>query len=343
MLFDFRTLDTPIVSAPMAGGPSTPGLAAAVSTAGGLGFLAAGYLTPDRLAEDIAGVRHFTGEPFGVNIFVPERVAVDADALRAYRDLISKRAEAYGADLPDTVEYTDDRYEAKIEVVVQQAVPVVSFTFGCPSADIVDRLHANDSCVVVTVTNAAEAAIAVDAGADALCVQGPGAGGHRATFHVADEPGKTPLVQLVTTISESVDIPIVAAGGVSSADDVRALIAHGAVAVQVGTMFLRTPEAGTKPAHRGALRDPDFAETIVTRAYSGRPARGLRNTFITEFGEFAPPAYPYVNTLTAPLRKAAANDPTTVNLWAGTGFAEAQAIPAAHVVAQLASGIHSTR
>ena len=334
-MFDFNLLDVPIAGAPMAGGTSTPELTAAVSNAGGLGFYGAAYLSPDQLRETIATIRSMTDAPFGINLFVPEEIPFDAAAFAAYRERLQPLAERLGTELPDTVPYTDDSFDGKVQVLIDERVPVASFTFGFPDSATVARLHAADVLVAGTVTCVGEARTARDAGADALCAQGVSAGGHRATYGILDEDPEIETLPLTTAVIEATGLPVVAAGGVASVDDVRALLAAGAVAVQVGTLLLRCPEAGTKQAHRDALVDPRFTETVTTRAYSGRLARGLVNDFIAAHTAAAPPVYPQVNKLTGPLRRAGSTDPDVINLWAGSGFRAAQAIPASEVVAAL--------
>ncbi|WP_405167747.1 nitronate monooxygenase [Nocardia sp. NBC_01499] len=342
-MFDFRSLTVPVVGAPMAGGPSTPELVAAVCSAGGFGFLATGYATAAKVRRDITELRHLTGAAFGINVFVPERISWEAGLLTEYRALLTERAARFGVALPDEIPFSDDDFDAKIDLTIAESVPVVSFTFGTPSREVIARLHEHDICVVITVTTTTEAQLAADTGADVLCVQGPEAGGHRSTFHIADIPGEAPLDQLLEQVRAVTELPLIAGGGIATAERAAAMLTLGAVAVQVGTLLLRTPEAGTKPAHKDALADPRFTETVLTRAFSGRPARALRNSFIDEFSAAAPAAYPYVNTLTTALRKAAATDPHTLNLWAGTGYRHAGTEPAATVIARLGAQLAALR
>lgn len=330
------SLRIPIVGAPMAGGPTTPELAAAVSGAGGFGFLAAGYLTPEKLATQIAVTRELTSEPFGVNVFVPSpESTVD---VRAYRGLVAAEADRYGTE-PGEPRWNDDHYPAKIDLLVTERVPVVSFTFGPPRPEDVRRLHEVGTEVAVTVTSPDEARRAADVGADSLCVQGFDAGGHRGLF--TDDPespvgGETyGLLAALRLIGAAVRLPLVAAGGIVDGRDVAAVLSGGAVAAQCGTAFLRSPEAGTPAVQRAALTQS--RATTVTRAFSGRPARGLVNRFITEYGRVAPAAYPQVNGLTRPIRTAAATagDPEAMSLWAGQTYQLAGGEPAADVVARL--------
>lgn len=333
------TLDRPVVASPMAGGPSTPALAAAVSAAGGLGFLAAGYKTPDAVRDQIWQVRELTGRPFGVNVFVPTANDERESGARvaAYRSLLQEQAQRRQVTLPEPNWTDTDHWQDKLDVLLAEAVPVVSFTFGCPSRQEADALHRAGSLLVVTVTDADEARAAEAVGADALSVQGTEAGGHRSTHEVGKDPNDTGHLDLLREVRAVTALPLVAAGGIVSAEQVRAALAAGAGAVQVGTALLRTPEAGTSEGHRRGLVAPALGETVVTRAFSGRPARGLRNGFIEAFGAQAPAVFPIVDQLTKPLRAQAAQvgDLDGLSLWAGTGWRETVEAPAAEVVRAL--------
>lgn len=330
-------LSVPIVLAPLAGGSSTPELTAAVSNAGGLGFLAAGYLTASALKERLDQARTLTAAPLGVNVFVPGQPG-DPDAVRAYAATLAEDARCAGADLGEA-RYQDDDWAAKIDLLAAEQVPVVSFTFGCPDREVIGRLQRAGSEVWVTVTTPDEARQAVAAGCDVLVLQGIEAGGHRASFRddpagVSDGLGLLSLLQLARA---SVDVPLVAAGGIITGAGVAAVLAAGASAAQLGTAFMRTPEAGTADVDRQALASE--ASTAVTRAFTGRLARGIRNRFIDQHSVQAPAAYPEVHFLTAPLRRAAraAGDPGLVNLWAGQAHQLGREVPAAQLVRELAA------
>ena len=333
MTFSLDVLDHPVVQAPMAAGPSTPALAAAVSGAGGLGFVAAGYRTPDQLRTDMAATRASTARPFGVNIFVLGGVPADAAAVARYAELLAPMARSAGVEL-GVPRSDDDHYAAKLAVVVEERPAVVSFAFGCPAPAAVDRLHAAGIAVWVTVTDASEAAAAAAAGADALVAQGSEAGAHRGSFTDGDDE-PIPLADLVPAVLAT-GLPVVAAGGLMDGADIAAVRAAGAGAAQLGTAFLLCPEAGTAPVHRAAIAAP--AVTTITRAFTGRRARGIVNAWTEAVGDAAPSAYPEVHYLTAPLRAhgRAVGHPDLVNLWAGTRHHLAREIPAAELVAELA-------
>jgi nitronate monooxygenase len=327
----------PIVLAPLAGGPSTPELTAAVVEAGGFGFVAAGYLSAETMRERIAQTRSLTPGPFGVNVFVPGQPS-DPDAIAAYAERLAPEAAALGVEL-GRPRFDDDDWDAKIDVLEQDPPAVVSFTFGCPPPSVVRRLHDAGAEVWVTITTPDEAAAAEAAGADGLAAQGAEAGGHRGTWR-DDDPhiagiGLLSLVQLVRARSR---LPLIAAGGIATREAVDATLAAGAVAAAAGTAFMLCPEAGTSEVHRAAFGGD--APTGLTRAFTGRMARGIRNRLMDELSGVAPSAYPEIHHLTSPLRQAARQQgvPDVVNLWAGEAYQLAQAEPAADVVARLAGG-----
>jgi nitronate monooxygenase len=328
-------LDHPIVQAPLAGGPSTPALAAAVSEAGGLGFLAAGYKGIDAVRADLEALRGLTRRPFGLNVFAPPAGAADPDSLRAYAAALERESERRGVPL-GTPRRDDDGWEEKLALAAAERIAVVSFTFGCPPAAAIERLHAAGAEVWVTVTTPGEARLAVEAGADALVVQGAEAGGHRGGFDevAGAELGLLAALQL---IGAEVELPLVATGGVTTGRGIAAALAAGAAAAQLGTAFMRTPEAGTSPAHREALVTGE--RTALTRAFTGRTARGIVNRFLREHSGEAPDAYPEVHHLTAPLRTAAREqgDAEGFHLWAGQAHRLAEALPAGELVGRLAA------
>lgn len=337
MVLGFWDISVPIVGAPMAGGPGTPALAAAVSNAGGLGFIPGGHRTAEQFAADIAAARAATTGPLGVNLFVPQPSVADWLALEYYADELVEIADHYQVEVGRPEYGDDDDWERKLEVVADVRPELVSFTFGVPSPDVIHRLGALGLLVMVTVTSAYEAGVAVAAGADSLVVQGPAAGGHRGTFAPDMEPANESLHQLLARIRSAHDVPLIAAGGLGTARDVADVLNRGAVAAQIGTALLLADEAGTNPAHRTAMKNPLFATTVVTRAFSGRYARGLENDFTRMLDNVAPLGYPEVNQMTSPIREAAAalEDPNGFPLWAGTSFHHAQAGPAADIIAGL--------
>jgi nitronate monooxygenase len=332
MPFSPTELEHPIVQAPMGGGVSTPALAAAVSEAGGLGFLAAGYLAPAAVRRDVAALRELTQRPFGVNLFVPPQPVPDPRAVERYAQALARRhGVAVGSPKHD-----DDGWEEKLALVAELRAPVVSFTFGCPQNADVERLHAGGCAVWVTVTSAEEARLAERAGADALVVQGVEAGGHRATFDDGS-PNDLGLLAALQLVAAASPLPAIATGGLATGRSIAAVLAAGAVAAQLGSAFMLTAEAATTDAHRDAIAGD--GATGLTRAFTGRTARGVVNRFQREHTRDAPLGYPDVHHVTAPLRKAARErgDADGFHLWAGQAHSLAQDGPAGEVVRRLAA------
>jgi nitronate monooxygenase len=362
-VFDGRDLEVPIVQAPMAGGISTPELAGAVSDAGGLGFLAAGYREPEAVATEVAELRELTDRPFGLNIFAAGGEPADPAVVAEYAARIGGEGELGEA------RHDDDWFEEKVALAAELAIPAVSFTFGAPTAGQIETLHAAGCAVWVTVTTPAEAALALGtaddraavvtpparaagssveaaprstraAGSravpDALVLQGFEAGGHRGSFDDL-APRDLGLLALLRLVAGITDVPLIASGGLFDGAGIAAVLVAGATAAQLGTAFMLTPEAATSPAHRAAIESND--PTDVTRAFTGRRARGVVNRFMREHHDAAPSAYPEIHHLTSPLRAAAkaAGDPDGFHLWAGQAHSMVRAIPASDLVDALAS------
>jgi nitronate monooxygenase len=324
----------PVVLAPLAGGPSTPELCAAVSEAGGLGFLAAGYLSASELATRIDRTQRLTDRPFGVNLFVPAAYG-ESSAVETYAQQLTGDAERAGVRLGEA-RSDDDDWAAKLDLLANSPVALVSFTFGCPSPETVARLKRSPSEVWVTVTTVDEARRAEDVGADCLVVQGSEAGGHRGGF--TDDHDGLGLIALLQLVRTSTSVPLIATGGIMTGAGLAAAMAGGARAGALGTAFLRCPEAGTSSAHQEALARND-RPTALTRAFTGRLARGIRNRFLDEHTDAAPSAYPQIHHLTAPLRAhgRSIGDADLVNLWAGQAYALGSDLPARQIVHQVAT------
>ncbi|MGA5124646.1 nitronate monooxygenase [Streptomyces pseudogriseolus] len=337
----------PIVQAPMAGGVSVPQLAAAVSDAGGLGFLAAGYKTADGMYQEIKQLRGLTSRPFGVNLFLPQPETADPAAVDVYAHQLAGEASWYETELGDPDSGRDDGYDAKLAVLLDNPVPVVSFHFGVPAREVIDSLHRVGTLTVVTATTAEEARAVERAGADVVIAQGVEAGGHQGTHRDLPETdgGGIGLLSLVTQVRESVGIPVVAAGGIMRGAQIAAVCAAGASAAQLGTAFVAAHESGAHALHKQALTSPLHPRTELTRAFTGRPARALVNRFLREHGPYAPAAYPEVHHLTAPLRKAAAKagDAQGLAMWAGQGHRLARELPAGQLVEVLMAELAAAR
>lgn len=331
----------PIWAAPMAGGPSSTELLVAVAAAGGLGTLPAGYLTADAFAQRIADLRAAADAPWAANLFLPGPEAADPAAVTVHAEALRPWADRYGVALGEP-RWDDDDFAAKVEVLLREQPSAITFTFGTPDPGLVDELGGRTgAAILTTVTTPAEAVAATASGVDGLIVQGSEAGGHRGV-HV-DDPETlgggelVPLLALLAAIREQTDLPLVAAGGLHDGTGIRGALDAGAAAVQLGTAFLTVPEAGTSAVHRLAILEQHYTDTIVTRGFTGRPARGLANPLARAFPH-APSAYPEIHHLTRPLRSAAAaaSDADAVHLWAGEGWRHATIEPARDLVARLA-------
>lgn len=336
----------PVVLAPMAGGPSTPALASAVSNAGGLGFLAGALLTPEQLDERLTELESLTSSPYGINLFLPSAHIAVADEMETYRQSLTALAVELGVEPGPATPGADD-IDDVVDVVCAHRPAAVSVTFGRPGTELTRRVHDIGALMVGTVTSVAEAQMAVEDGADMLVVQGSEAGGHRGVF--TDDTSSMrggaamSLASLLVAVGLSVEVPLIAAGGIMDGSAVVSALGLGAVAAQMGTAFLCSDEAGTTDVHRAALLDRRYRRTVVTRAFSGRPARGLENEFAQTHTGTAPAGYPDVNAITGPIRKAAtaAGRADVPNLWAGTGWRAVTAAPAAEIVARVVAEMES--
>ena len=328
--------DSGIVVAPMAGGPTTTGSVIAAARGGAVGFLAAGYKQPSAVSDEIAEVRAARVR-YGLNIFVPTPPPANLAPLERYRESLKPEADRYDVRLPPLRPDDDDHFAAKIEIAVAAGVPLVSFAFGVPDPAAVRALRAAGSTVLITVTSAAEARDAMAAGPDMLIAQGGSAGGHASTTRPAAYRGDTTALDVLRDVAAVADVPVIAAGGTGTAGDVRALLGAGAVAVQCGTLFLLAEEAGTRPAQRAAMLSGRYGPTVVTRAFTGHPARALPNRFTAAHSAGAPVGYPAIHHLTAPIRAAAAaqGDAEALNLWAGTAHAAARPGTTAEIIDRL--------
>lgn len=331
-------MSIPLVAAPMSGGPTTPAMVSAATRAGALGMLAAGYKTVEAVAAELEQVRA-EGNPFGINLFAPNPLPVDPDSYRTYAAIVQKDADKFGVTLPAEPIEDTDRFDEKIALLLDDPVPMVSFTFGIPPRDVISALQRADTVVVQTVTTPKEAAQAHEAGVDMLAVQAAAAGGHSGTLSPRRPLRPVPIVDLVKQVAATVGLPIIATGGLATPAAVAEVIRAGAAAAAVGTVLLRATESGASATHQAALTDPAYTETVITRAFTGRPARGLRNAFIDAHEAQAPLGYPAIHHLTTGMRKAAAaaGKPEYVHLWAGTGYRHATAESATDILRRLAA------
>jgi nitronate monooxygenase len=332
-------LTIPVVLAPMAGGPSTPELAATVSEGGGLGSLAAAYSSPERILQDIARMPELTSRPFAVNLFSPQAQQPFAGDVAAVSEFLNDYHQQLGLEPPQTPQRPIEDFERQLDAIVQAKVPVVSFTFGLLPEKASQRLKDQRVYLIGTATTVDEARQLERAGVDAVVAQGSDAGAHRGTFAVPAEAALIGTTALVPQIVDAVRVPVIASGGIMDGRGIVAALALGASAVQMGTAFLVCPEAGTNPAYRQALLQAREDETTLTRAFSGRLARGLSNEFIERWNreKLVHLPYPWQNALTQTMRRAAAaaNRAGLLSLWAGQGVPMIRELPAAQLLVQL--------
>ena len=329
----------PLVLAPMAGGPSTPALCAAVSEAGGLGSHGGAYLPPARLREEIRAIRSATSRPFAINLFVDEGdegTADDERTLARAREGVARYRAELGLS-PAGTPRSEGSLRESFTVLLEERVPVFSFTFGIPPREMLDASRKASILTMGTATTVAEARALEEAGVDFICAQGAEAGGHRGTFDRDAEPGLVGTFALVPQVADAVRVPVIAAGGIMDGRGYVAALALGACAVSMGTAFLRCPEAGTSAPYRAALREARDDDTVITRAFSGRAARGLQNRFTREMAGAALAPFPAQNLLTREIRAAAAKagDAGLLSLWAGQGAPLAREKPARELVAEI--------
>jgi nitronate monooxygenase len=334
----------PIIQAPMAGGGDTPALVAAVAEAGGIGFLGAQYLSPDAIAAAAHEVRERTDRPFGINLFAPQPVPEDVDSTGAVAHVTRFYAEL-GLPAPEPPGPSTPPFDAQLAAGLESGAAAFSFTMGLPPADAVAAIKDRGMLLIATATTVAEAARAAAAGSDAIVAQGAEAGGHRGTFPGARRPGLVGTMALVPQVVDAVDVPVIASGGIMDGRGIVAALALGAVAVQMGTAFLVCDEAGPPPAYKQAILQAADDGTAITRAFSGRWARGVRNRFLDETPEDAILPFPMQNALTRPMRTVAAQrgEIDYLSIWSGQGTRLARAGSAAALMARLVEEMAATR
>lgn len=331
----------PIIQAPMGGGLTTPELVAAVANAGALGSLAAAYLSPQQMLDEVQRIRALTNKPLNINLFAG---GYKSDAVSDPRPMLSILAEVHetlGLPAPVLPSLPPDPFPSQLEAVLEARPEIFSFTFGIPSAASMKRLHEQGILILGTATTVEEARALEKAGVAALVAQGAEAGAHRGTFLGSFESSMIPTLDLVRAILPAVEVPVIASGGLMDGRDIARAFALGASAVQLGTAFLPCPEAGTPDAYRRALLSARTDATVITRAFSGRPARGLGNAFIDKLQgkENSILPYPLQNILTRSMRSAAAKagNADFLSLWAGQGVTRARSLPTAKLIEQLVS------
>jgi nitronate monooxygenase len=322
-------IEHPIILAPMGGGPGTPELIAAVANAGGLGSFAGGYLTPDNIREDYARIRALTSRPININLFAGGYHEGDVPDGAPMLAIMRRVHEQLGIAPPALPPLQRNPFPEQLEIVLELKPKVFSFTFGNPDT----RRVREAGIIVIGTATTVEEARALAPHCDAVVAQGAEAGAHRGTFAKPFEQSMVPTLDLVEQIARDVKMPVIASGGLMDGRDIKAALDRGAVAVQLGTAFLACPESGAAASYKDAVLNAKSDTTVVTRAFSGRHARGLRNEFIDIVPEDAVLPFPVQNALTRPMRSK--GDARYLSLWAGTGVSRARAMPAADLVATL--------
>jgi nitronate monooxygenase len=318
-------IEYPIIQAPMAGGVTTSRLVAAVSNSGGLGMIGAGYLSPEQLREQVKEVRQLTSGYFGVNLFVPNEYRVKEKEVQAALERlhpVRSQLKIQSAE-PVLPVYEKDLaiFHEQIQVVIDDKVPVCSFTFGIPSEEVIRALKEQNTILIGTATTVKEAIEVEKRGMDMVVVQGSEAGGHRGDFMEGSNESLIGLMSLIPQTVDSVGIPVIAAGGIMDGRGLMACVCLGAKAVQMGTAFLTCIESGAHPEHKAAILKSTEDKVVLTRAFSGKWARGIQNQFIAGMrgDENTLPEFPVQNALTQVIRKTAAaqNNPEYMSLWSG--------------------------
>ncbi|MCJ7841056.1 nitronate monooxygenase [Lederbergia sp. NSJ-179] len=312
----------PIIQAGMAGGVTTPELVAAVSNAGALGTLGAGYMSPEQTQESIRKIKQLTDQPFGVNLFVPELPDISEDVIEKANEWLRPfREELNLSEKPEVQKPSASFFEKQIEIMMEEQVPICSFTFGIPPKETVQKLKKRNTVVIGTATTVKEAMANEEHGMDMVVVQGSEAGGHRGTFMGSFEEAMIGTMALIPQTVDHVDIPVIAAGGIMDGRGVLAAMVLGAEAVQMGTAFVTSVESGANVQHKEAILTSHEEQLVVTSAFSGKPARGVQNDFITKMAKHEKelPKYPLQNALTKQIRSEAAkqNRPEWMSLWCG--------------------------
>lgn len=327
----------PLVQAPMAGGLTTPELVAAVSNAGGLGSIGGALMTPDNLQATIRATRQLTSKPFSVNLFTPQRPERSIEKIQKSFQMMAVYRQALGIDHDSHPEIIDPPvFEDQLKILMGEKIPIISFSFGVLSKNLIQELHHHQIIVIGTATNVREAIVLAESEYDIVVAQGTEAGGHRSTFLSSFDSSLIGTMALVPAIVDHIKLPVIAAGGVMDGRGLAAALCLGASAVQMGTAFLTCPEAGVHPHYRQAILTNTEENITLTSVFSGRPARGIRNRFTEEMKKYQDflPDYPFQQSLTLGIRQKAAADnrPEFMSLWAGQGIRLSRSIPAAQLV-----------
>lgn len=329
----------PVIQAPMAGGPTTPQLVAAISNGGGLGSLGAGYSDPPALRKSIESIQKLTKNPFAVNLFVPGKYSTDPEKIKKITEILKPYFREAGLDEIKEVRPLIEHYEQQLQLLMEYRVPVISFTFGAPEKETVRSLKCSGVVTIGTATTVDEAMDLESRGIDIIVAQGFEAGGHRGTYLGSPEDNLVGTISLVPQVADSVDIPVAAAGGIMDGRGIAAALSLGAYGVQLGTAFLTCTESGAHELHKKAILNSTEKDTVLTKVFSGKLARGLKNRFTEEMERYESyiPDYPVQNSITRDLRKASAAKGKTdfMSLWSGQGVRMSRSLTAAELLHSL--------
>jgi nitronate monooxygenase len=341
-LLDLLKLEIPMIQAPMAGSDSVA-LARKVSSTGALGSLACALLSANGVREAASALREGMNRPFNLNFFCHAMPVPDDAAREKWKSFLKPHYDRLGLDI-DAVTETRLRlpFNEEMCAVVEEIGPeVVSFHFGLPAPELVERIKNRGIKILSSATSVAEAKWLEERGCDAVIAQGVEAGGHRAMFLETNVASQAGLFALLPQVADAVSIPVIAAGGIADGRGIAAAFALGASGVQLGTAYLFCPEANVAPVYRRALEQTGDTGTVVTNLFSGRPARGIANRYLRESGPMAEAAlaFPYAATLVAPLRAASEKTGSHdyMQMWAGQGVGLGKAMPADQLTRKLAA------
>lgn len=333
----------PIIQAPMAGGATTPELVAAVSNTGGLGSLGAGYMPANEIKTTIKKIKSLTNKPFAVNLFIPEKHHANNEQIKQARKTAQTCCPELNFNISSIKPPYAPSFEEQMNVIVEEKVPIFSFTFGIPSKDWIEIFKKNAITLIGTATTLAEARLLEENNIDAVVAQGSEAGGHRGTFLGNPESALISLSSLISLLIENTKIPIIAAGGIMNAKGIAASLTLGASAVQMGTAFLCCTESGIHPLYKKLLLNAAQDNTTLTRAFSGKLARGVKNKFIIRMQSHEKNIldYPIQNILTSSMRKESAKQNNTefMSMWTGQAAYLCKALPAAQLIEELNSEV----
>ncbi|HSX25692.1 MAG TPA: nitronate monooxygenase [Chlamydiales bacterium] len=326
----------PLIQAPMAG-VTSPELVAAVSKTGAVGSLGAAMMEPEEIRKAIRQIRELTRRPFNVNLFfysLPHQVVPFESFLKQLKHYEKEVGFSASMELKPP-----PSFDKQVAVLLEERVPIFSFTFGIPPVSVIRDFHRHQAIVIGTATHPKEALALQEMGVDFIVCQGKEAGGHRGTFLGSAMESLSPTFELLQETKESIKRPLIAAGGIMDGKSIRKAFEMGAEAVQMGTAFLTCHESGAHPVYKKALLEWKNRKTELTRAFTGRLARAIENRFMLDMAplEKEIPPYPIAQSLTAPMRKAAAaiENGEFMALYAGEHFSSCQSLSAQELIARL--------